>query len=318
LPVNATVLKFKELNYKYKRVLKKLLYKITNWTFKFWEKLGIHITADHFYSPIPNVSNLKDNLWEKSLDVPGVNFNESEQLELISSLSHKYQKEIKKILLKGTESKDYHFDNENFSRVDSEVLYYMIRHFKPSRIIEIGSGFSTLLLMESSSMNIYDNPNYKCRITSIDPFPNDLIKNIKNKDYFEIIPKKIQDMPLSFFNDLNKNDILFIDSSHVIKIGSDVQYEYLEIIPKLNKGVIIHCHDIFMPSEYAKNWIRKEHRFWNEQYILQAFLSFNKEFKVLWAGSYMHLKNPGFLKEKLVTYNSTAWPLSFYLQRVKI
>ena len=114
---------------------------------------------------------------------------------------------------------------------------------------------------------------------------------------------------------MKENDLLFIDSSHVLKIGSDVQYEYLELLPRLNSGVIIHCHDIFIPSEYPKNWVRKEHRFWNEQYLLQAFLSFNDKFEILWAGSYMHLKNPDILKNNLSTYNNFSWPISIYLRR---
>ena len=121
--------------------------------------------------------------------------------------------------------------------------------------------------------------------------------------------------PPGGFNDLKENDLLFIDSSHILKIGSDVQYEYLELLPRLNSGVIIHCHDIFIPSEYPKNWVRKEHRFWNEQYLLQAFLSFNDKFEILWAGSYMHLKNPDILKNNLSTYNNFSWPISIYLRR---
>jgi hypothetical protein len=104
-----------------------------------------------------------------------------------------------------------------------------------------------------------------------------------------LIIDKVQNVSLSEFNKLEKNDILLIDSSHVLKIGSDVQYEYLEILPRLKKGVIVHVHDIFSPSEYPREWVLEDYRFWNEQYLLCAFLSFNSAFEVLWAGSYMHL-----------------------------
>jgi hypothetical protein len=99
-----------------------------------------------------------------------------------------------------------------------------------------------------------------------------------------LIPSRIQDIALSKFTELKKNDFLFIDSTHTLKIGSDVQYEYLEILPRLNEGVIVHIHDIFLPAEYSKAWVLKDHRFWTEQYLLQAFLSFNSMFEILWWG----------------------------------
>jgi len=111
------------------------------------------------------------------------------------------------------------------------------------------------------------------------------------------------------------NDILFIDSSHVLKIGSDVQYEYLEILPRLAPGVLVHLHDIFLPMEYPKNWILTDHYFWNEQYLLQAFLIHNVAMKVLWAGSYMHLQYPAILEQTFSSYNrGKRWPGSFWMQ----
>jgi hypothetical protein len=126
-------------------------------------------------------------------------------------------------------------------------------------------------------------------------------------------------LPIS---ELKENDILFIDPSHVLKIGNDVQYEYLEILPRLNKGVIVHVHDIFIPCNYPKKWVLEKHRFWNEQYLFQAFLAFNNAFEVLWGGSYMHLRHPDKLEEAFNSYNrKTIWSghvlgaTSFYLRK---
>jgi hypothetical protein len=117
---------------------------------------------------------------------------------------------------------------------------------------------------------------------------------------------------------LEENDILFIDSSHVLKIGSDVQYEYLEILPRLNKGVIVHIHDIFLPAEYRKEWVLKDHIFWTEQYLLQAFLAFNDNFEILWAGSYMHLKHPDKLEVAFNSYRrNERWPGSFWIKKIR-
>ena len=114
------------------------------------------------------------------------------------------------------------------------------------------------------------------------------------------------------------HDILFIDSSHVLRIGGDVQYEYLEILPRLARGVIVHSHDIFLPAEYPRHWVLEEHKFWTEQYLLQAFLAFNDSFEVLWAGSYMHLKHPEKLEEAFSSYKrERTLPGSFWMRKVK-
>jgi len=120
------------------------------------------------------------------------------------------------------------------------------------------------------------------------------------------------------FAKLKENDILFIDSSHVLKIGSDVQYEYLDILPRLSKGVIVHVHNIFLPAEYPKEWVLKDYTFWTEQYLLQAFLAFNDSFEVLWAGNYMHLKYPNELEDAFSSYKRDERLIgSFWMRKIK-
>jgi hypothetical protein len=134
--------------------------------------------------------------------------------------------------------------------------------------------------------------------------------------HLTIIPEKVQNVPVSKFGELKENDILFIDSSHILRIGSDVRYEYLEILPRLNKGVLVHAHDIFLPSEYPKEWVCKQYRFYTEQYLLQAFLAFNSAFEILWMGSYMHLKHPEKLERAFSSYDrNKVWPGSFWLRK---
>ena len=192
----------------------------------------------------------------------------------------------------------------------------MIRHFKPKRIFEIGSGNSTYLSAQAVLKDKEDN-GHKCELIAVEPYPNDVLK-AGFPGLSELISTKIQDIPLSEFNKLKENDILFIDSSHVLKIGSDVQYEYLEILPRLNKGVIVHLHDIFLPAEYPREWVLKDYRFWTEQYLLQAFLAFNDNFEVLWAGSYIHLKHPDKLEAAFSSYKrDERLPGSFWIRKIK-
>jgi hypothetical protein len=193
----------------------------------------------------------------------------------------------------------------------------MIRYFKPKKIFEIGAGNSTYLSAQAILKNKEEDNDYECELVAIDPYPPNTLK-AGFPGLSKLIPKKVQDIPLSEFKKLSKNDILFIDSSHVLKIGSDVQYLYLEVLPRLNKGVIVHAHDIFLSAEYPKDWVLKDYRFWNEQYLLQAFLTFNNSFEVLWAGSYMHLRHPDKLEEAFSSYKrDKTQPSSFWIRKIK-
>ena len=189
----------------------------------------------------------------------------------------------------------------------------MIRHFKPKKIIEIGSGYSTLLSAKAILKNEAEGD--KCYLKAIEPYPNEIIKK-GFPGLGKLIIDEAQNIPLSEFKELKENDIIFIDSSHVLKLGSDVKYEYLEILPSLEKGVIAHVHDIFLPKEYPREWVFSKHRFWNEQYLLQAFLTFNTNFEILWASQYMHLKNPEKLEMAFNSYKrEKTSPGSFWIRK---
>lgn len=166
--------------------------------------------------------------------------------------------------------------------------------------------------------NKQEDPRYDCKLIAVEPYPTDFLKK-GFPGLSNLISKKVQEIPLSYFESLEAGDILFIDSSHVLKIGSDVQYLYLELIPRLKKGVIIHCHDIFLPNEYPMKFAIEEHWFWSEQYLLQAFLAFNESFKVLWAGQFMHLHHPELLENSFSSYDrmSKNSPGSLWMQKTK-
>ena len=247
------------------------------------QSLGFHITRNHHYEPVPDTRRLKDELWHQRSELIGIHMNETGQLEWLSICMTRFKEEYDRFTeyrYKTEQLFEYFTDNPYFGAVDGEIMYCMIRHFKPARIIEIGSGFSTYLAAQAVRKNIIEDQSYVCDLTTIDPFPNKVIK-AGFSELTKTIISEVQDIPLSMFSSLQENDILFLDSSHVLKIGSDVKYEYLDILPNLKPGVIIHIHDIFSPAEYPKDWILKEHRFWNEQYLLQAFLTFNDHFEVL-------------------------------------
>ncbi|MBT9132995.1 MAG: hypothetical protein DDT33_01526 [Firmicutes bacterium] len=285
-------------------------------SFPIWQRLGFHITPKHFYEPIPDTRTLKDELWSRCSDFIGVEINESAQLKLLSQFSAKFREEYEAFPRHKTPILyQYYVNNGAFGSVDGEILYCMIRHFKPRKLFEIGSGNSTYLSTQAILRNREENEDYECQLIAIEPYPNDVLK-AGFCGLSELIVQKVQDVHLSKFSELKENDILFIDSSHVLKIGSDVQYEYLEILPRLNKGVLVHVHDIFLPSEYPREWVLKQYRFYTEQYLLQSFLAFNSAFEILWGGAYMHLKHPEQLEKAFSSYDrNKVWPGSFWLRR---
>ena len=134
----------------------------------------------------------------------------------------------------------------------------------------------------------------------------------------------MQDLPLEIFAPLEAGDVLFVDSSHVLAIGSDVQHLVLRVLPRLSPGVVVHFHDIFLPAEYPREWVLERFRFWNEQYALHAFLAFNDAYRVLWAGHFLHLTQPDALRRAFSGYRSAAvvrgrpsLPGSFWIRRAR-
>jgi predicted O-methyltransferase YrrM len=285
-------------------------------TFPLFQRLGFHVVPNRFNQPIPDTRTLKPALWETRSQLVGVNLREGEQLRLLSELSSRYKPEWDRFPLEPTTpNHQYYVNNRIFESVDGEMLYAMIRHHKPRRIVEVGSGFSTRLSAQAIARNVRDDAGYRCELTAIEPHPN---PSLRSDGAITLIDTEVQDVPLSFFTSLEENDILFIDSSHILRIGSDVQYECLEILPRLARGVLVHFHDIFFPSEYPPDTILKGYQFPNEQYIVQAFLSFNDAFEILWGGSFMHLTHPDLLEAAFASYSrDTRWPGSLWLRRTE-
>ena len=276
-------------------IMKKKLY------FKLWEKQGYHITPNHFYEPIPDLGALPPDIFSKASKMIGIDMRAKAQLALLLNFKEQFQAEYKYFPRTSTNNEFQYFtQNGAFELVDGEILYCMIRQFKPKKIFEIGSGNSTLLAAQAVLKNQSDGSN--CELIAFEPYPNEkLQKGFSGLSKLERIP--IQNVPLERFNELEENDILFIDSSHVVKLGSDVVYEILEILPRLKRGVIVHFHDIFFPLNYPKEFVVDYKLFWTEQYLLQAFLAFNSAFEVMWSSCYMHYYHPDSLADAIETYN---------------
>ena len=241
-----------------------------------WVKHGFHVTPVHFYEPIPDTQSLHETLWSEPSELVGIDMNESMQLDLLRNHFSKFRGEYETVSAEPPAGQLWPFRG-----TDVLIAYCMVRHFQPRRIIEVGSGFSSLVLGQAAAKN------KSSALICIDPFPGELLRNASIPALQSLIETKVQDLDVEFFSQLDPGDILFIDSSHAVKIGGDVNYLFLEVLPRLNPGVIVHVHDIFFPFEYRRHWVLDEFRFWTEQYLLQAFLTFNSEFEVLLANYYL-------------------------------
>lgn len=240
----------------------------------------------HFYSPLPDltvVDRQKARLFNRQIEsIPGIEHDVARQRALIDEFVG-YYKELP-FTSEPCPGLRYYFDNPWFRHADAIVLYSMLRRFRPRRIIEVGSGFSSAVMLDTTDLF----PTESTTFTFIEPYPERLLALLRDDDRkrCEIIVKEVQDVPLERFATLQEQDILFIDSSHVAKLGSDVVHLLTYVLPALNKGVIVHFHDIPWPFEYPERWIR-EGRAWNEAYILKAFLQFNTKFRILFFNSYL-------------------------------
>ena len=263
----------------------------------------------HFYHPVPNQKTIDLHTTFKELEsISGIDLNLIKQNNLLAGFLG-YVNEFQKYL--SSNNKHYNQDNVFFVLSDAFYLYCMIRKYKPNRIIEVGSGNSSALMVDINE--IYFNNTID--ITFIEPFTDRLASLIDIKEGgINMIENKVQSVSLEVFNDLDENDILFIDSSHVSKFGSDLNYLFFSVIPGLAKGVIIHFHDIIYPFEYPKSWL-KQGIYWNEAYMLRNFLAFNKHFEILLFNDFLVQKKmiPTHLQKSFLTASGG----SIYLRKIK-
>ncbi|GAA6767913.1 class I SAM-dependent methyltransferase [Flavobacterium sp. CGRL1] len=271
-----------------KKKIKSLINKLPYVKTLYQQSLNSAHPNGHFYSPIVSIENIKKREFEiwKNVEndgIAGINLRTEEQKSLIRKFVQYYEE----IPFKPEKQNKfrYYFENDYYSYTDSIILYSFIRHFKPKRIIEIGSGFSSAIMLDTNEFFF----NNEIDLTFIDPYAERLLSLITQEDLkrVKLIESDVQLIPLDVFKELQSGDILFVDSTHVTKTGSDVNYILFEILPTLNSGVLIHFHDIFYPFEYPKEWVYKGYS-WNEDYILKAFLMYNDKFEIKSFSEYLH------------------------------
>jgi len=280
---------------KIRSMLQKIFFKI----FRLGTYFGIQIMPVHYYSPIPNIIELQKtkNIWAKKSKMPGVSFNLNNQLKNIIRICTKYKEEyignknFREAVLK-------HFGT-GYGYLEAQALHSIIRFYHPKKIIEIGSGVSTYCIFKAMQLNNLEG--HHCKLTCIEPYPSKSLKKLKD---INLITQKVQTISPELFKKLGKGDLLFIDSSHTIKPGGDVNFLILEVLPLLRKGVIVHFHDIYFPYDYQYSVLSTLFH-WSETSLLRALLIFNNRAEIFFSMSALHHERKQQLKKLFPEYNSS-------------
>jgi predicted O-methyltransferase YrrM len=277
----------------------------------FFQKFGINITVNHYYSPVPDIKETEKLYKQFYGAIHGQNFLKfdlDEHLRFIENINN-FVNEFNDSELAGI------IVNSSFGSIDAEILYSMVRKNKPKKIIEIGGGISSKIISNAVRKNNLEKNS--CKYICVEPFPTKiLIETIH--ELGDLIKKKVEDVEINLFESLGENDILFIDSSHVVKPFNDVYFVFFKVLPFLKKGVLVHFHDIYLPAEYPITNITKYNYFWNEQYMLHSFLLFNDYFIIEWSGSFAHLNIVKKLEDHFISYNpKNVWPGSFWTRKIQ-
>jgi hypothetical protein len=238
----------------------------------------------HYHSPIPDRDDLlrrADRIWAPRDELAGVDMQVPRQLELLESL-RPHLAAVDYPVDAPAEPDRYYYANPMFPVLDAEFLFGALCRFRPGRVVEVGSGFSSLVTADVNR-RLFGGA---IEVTCIDPYPRDFLAG-GVEGITRLLTSRMEEVGLAVFDQLQAGDVLFIDSSHVAKTGSDVNFLFFEVLPRLRPGVYVHLHDIFLPDEYLKPWVLDEERSWNEQYLLHAFLMFNRAWRVIWMAHYM-------------------------------
>jgi predicted O-methyltransferase YrrM len=240
-----------------------------------FSRAGLDVVVKSFYSPIPDVAALPIDTFTKVSEMPGISWDLDAQLDFVRGTLGEAMMEFDPPAERGDPPR--YVPDPAYSPADATVLYAMVRSLRPRRIVELGSGQSTLVMAEAVRANRAEGS--EAELTAFDPYPGLASRGLPGLARLERL--NAQDVPLETFERLGAGDFLFVDTTHTVKIGSDVNFILLEVLPRLAPGVVVHLHDIFLPYEYPKSWLEDYALYWSEQYLVQAFLAFNTGYEVL-------------------------------------
>jgi len=262
------------------------------------DKLGAHILPKHYYTSIPDYRWLNENksVWCRRVDLTGVEWDLQKQLTWLRQQCQLFYDEVRGLKVY-SDAVDGAY-GPGYGPIESQVLHCVCRSVKPKRVIEVGCGISTACMLHAVRLNSSEG-SPECRLTCVEPFPASSLSEMQG---IELVPSMVQTLPLSFFDQLQAGDILFIDSTHTVKTGSDVLYLYLEVLPRLKPGVLVHIHDIFLPYLYQRD-VLGQFFDWQETSLLLALLKGNASLRICCCLSALHYDLANELRAALPDYS---------------
>lgn len=271
-------------------------------------RVGFQLVYATYDSPIPDLEALEASFFDAPSPMRGIDFDAERQIEFVERELARYCREFAPPLSASDAGPHrFYLRNGTYESVDAELLYAIVRRFAPSRIVELGSGFSTLIFHEALSRAGVAIPEHV--LQTYDPYRSDLLS-----PGTVVSPLPAQDVPEEVFQSLGDGDVLFVDTSHTVKVGGDVNRIVLDLLPLLNPGVLVHFHDIFLPYPYSRRHLEDAH-FWAEQYLLQALLAGNEGWEVLVGGCAVARAYPERLADAVPSFRKGVIPGAFWIRR---
>lgn len=283
--------------------------------FSLFERVGIHVLPVHYYSPVPDTRRLRsDRAWAAEQPFEGIDFDADEQKQLLTRLAPYGEESAGLLDYRDVERMAL---GEGYGEVEAHVLFAMLRHMRPRRLVEIGGGTSTWYACAALERN--RNDGVACSHRIIEPYPRPALRGLAREHAIGLDTTPLEGIPLDVFRGLGRGDVLFIDSSHVVRLGGDVPYLYLNVLPAVRPGVLIHIHDIPFPFHVPdpEYWIFRRHMFWTEPMLLHAFLAFNRAFRIRLCLSWLAHRQPRALAAAFpVMDGERHHPTSIWIERV--
>jgi len=280
-----------------------------------FDAIGYELVRKHYYSPIPDLRALNRDVFTRKSALAGVSIDPADGLAFLQRELAPFLNEYRPPVVASSDPRRYYLDNGFYGTVDAEVLYAMVRRFRPNRVLELGSGLSTLVIADARARNHQEETagHVVC-----DPYPRaELVSALAQ--VAELRATSAVDLPETEFAQLRSGDLLFVDTTHTVKIGGDVNRILLDIVPTLAPGVLIHIHDIYLPWEYPREFLVERRFFWAEQYLLQAFLAFNDQFETLIGTHALARRYPTEISSLVPSFEpvnrSTTPPSAFWMRR---
>lgn len=275
-------------------------------------RAGYDLLRRSFYSPIPDLKAVRAEVWTRESELPAVDFDVEAGLAFVRRELAEYIAEYAPPRQPTGDPQDFYLDNDLYESGDAELLYAMVRHANPSRVIELGSGMSTLVIADALFAG---KEGADTRHMIYDPYPRPELRGTF-ENLGELHAVSANEVPIEEFEQLGDGDVLFVDTTHTVKIGSEVNRVILEVLPRLAPGVLVHIHDIYLPWEYPREFMEERRFFWNEQYLLQAFLAFNREFEVLFGTQALARRFTKELTSVLPSRSLGSHPSAFWMRRI--